>query len=84
MASLAETKVESHAVLAGSVEQVGADRLHDVISKLSDDIKANAFKGETFSGAKNGVLTDSPDVFLGWLKDREASLSPGAMIARTA
>lgn len=82
--SLREQFVENHDVLAGSVEQIGSDRLRDVISKLAEDIGANAFKGQNFFGARNGELTNSADVFLGWLKDKEASLTPGNLISKTA
>lgn len=84
MASLAERRVENHDVVAGSVEQVGFDRLHDVISKLAEDIGDNAFKGMTFYGARDGIVTNSADVFLGWLKDKEATLAPGNLVSKTA
>lgn len=82
--SLTERRVENHDVIAGSVEQIGFDRLHDVISKLAEDIGDDAFKGMTFYGAQSGIVTNSADVFLGWLKDKEATLAPGNLVSKTA
>jgi hypothetical protein len=49
---------------------------------MAEDISGGFFKGVTFYGSQNGQLTNSADVFLGWLKDKEASLNPGAMLSK--